>query len=143
MVSSSATITSSSTPTATSGRAHDEQKDAGLSTGAKAGIGAACGAVGLAALVGALFWFVWRRRHASRGHDAARWQQEKDMQEQQVLRTHSSDYAQAAPHYGEAALYGVPKQAFPQEMPGGSPVEMPSDSNPGELLGDVPPGVKK
>ncbi|KAK5710887.1 hypothetical protein LTR17_018637 [Elasticomyces elasticus] len=143
MGSSFATTTSSSTPTATSGSAHAAQKDAGLSTGAKAGIGAACGAVGLAALVGALLWFVWRRRHASRGHDAARWQQEKDMQEQQVLRTHSSDYAQAAPHYGEAALYCVPKQAFPQEMSGGSPVEMPGDSHSGELAGDAHPVDRK
>ncbi|KAK3615205.1 hypothetical protein LTR22_027517 [Elasticomyces elasticus] len=115
-------------------------------TGAKAGIGAACGAVGLAALIGIIIWFPWRKRRATTPGAEAHWQQEQQQEQQQhMLQTQKSSrpYGHASPQCGGGDYYSsslaTPKPGLPQEMAAQSPVELPHvEAVRGELVGDVP-----
>ncbi|KAK0891126.1 hypothetical protein LTR57_024897, partial [Friedmanniomyces endolithicus] len=125
---------------------NQDNTNKGLSTGAKAGIGAACGSVGLAALIGIIIWFLWRKRRATKADAEIRWQQEQQQeQQQQMLQTQKSSppYGHASPQYGEGAYYNAPlttpKPSLPQEMAAQSPAELPPvEAVRGELVGDVP-----
>ncbi|KAK0798112.1 hypothetical protein LTR75_009627 [Friedmanniomyces endolithicus] len=113
---------------------------------AKAGIGAACGAVGLAALIGIIVWFLWRKGRATKVDAKARWQQEQQQeQQQQMLQTQKSSppYGHASPQYGGGAYCNAPlatlNTSLPQEMAAQSPAELPPmETVRGELVADVP-----
>ncbi|KAK4913696.1 hypothetical protein LTR49_018030 [Elasticomyces elasticus] len=138
----SVAATSSSTSIASG---NQDNTDNRLSTGAKAGIGAACGAVGLAAFIGIIIWFPWRKQRASTAGAEAHWQQEQQQEQQQhMLQTQKSSrpYGHASPQCGGGDYYSslaTPKPALPQEMAAQSPVELPHvEAVRGELVGDVP-----
>ncbi|KAK0335078.1 hypothetical protein LTR59_012952 [Friedmanniomyces endolithicus] len=125
---------------------NQENTNNGPSTGAKAGIGAACGAVGLAALIGIIVWFLWRKGRATKVDAKARWQQEQQQeQQQQMLQTQKSSppYGHASPQYGGGAYCNAPlatlNTSLPQEMAAQSPAELPPmETVRGELVADVP-----
>jgi hypothetical protein len=135
---STSSSTASSTPQAStsiiatpSPTSNDNDKTGSLSTGAQAGIGVACGLLGLAAILALALLFMKRqkKRRAKRS----------DLQEESTIsaRPHVSDDQAGAPMMSQkyAPLGELDAQQTKQEMPAGpvDPVELESNGNTGGL----------